>query len=383
MAHHLRFFISKKDSLVIGLVFSFNSLLFGNWVTRIPSIKDALGLSEAELGLALVGAPVGALIIMPFSGWLIARFSVGKTVWVSSVILSISLVLLALADTFWALTLALFFFGFNNSVMDISMNAAAAVTERNLKRPIMSTCHGMWSVGAMVGSGIGSLLVGFELSTLAHLAGTAMVMILLLIFFRKHIMSYQETRRVGDKVFAIPNLTLFLLALMGFCIMVSEGGIADWSAVYMKDTLKANAFLTGIAYAGFSLLMAIGRMMGDAIIPRFGKQRVVMWGGFLAAFGLAFALLFGTPVMAIIGFSIAGFGYSCVVPVLFMSAANEPGYSSGTGIAAVTTVGYAGFLAGPPLIGFLAEAYGLSIGLSFIVLCSLLVSFLSFTVKFK
>lgn len=267
--------------------------------------------------------------------------------------------------------------------MDISMNAAAAVTERNLKRPIMSTCHGMWSIGAMVGSGIGSLLVGFELSTLAHLAGTSMVMILLLIFFRKHIMGYQETRRIGDKVFAIPNLTLFLLALMGFCIMASEGGIADWSAVYMSDTLKANAFLTGIAYAGFSLLMAIGRMMGDAIIPRFGKQKVVMWGGFLAAFGLAFALLFGTPVMAIIGFSIAGFGYSCVVPVLFMSAANEPGYSSGTGIAAVTTVGYAGFLAGPPLIGFLAEAYGLSIGLSFIVLCSLLVSFLSFTVKFK
>lgn len=352
-------------------------------MTRIPSIKDALSLSESELGLALLGAPVGALFIMPFSGWLIARFDLGKTVWFSAFVLALSLALLSLANSFWSLTLALVFYGFNNSVMDISMNAAAAVTERNVKRPIMSTCHGMWSTGAMIGSGIGSLLVGFGLSTFAHLVGTSVCIILLLVLFRKHIFRYQEVRKAGDKVFAIPNLTLLLLALMGFCIMVSEGGIADWSAVYMRDTLQANAFLTGIAYAGFSLLMAIGRMFGDALIPRFGKQYMVLWGGLLSTVGLSLALVLGTPIMAIIGFSIAGLGYSCIVPVLFMSAANEPGYSSGTGIAAVTTVGYAGFLAGPPFIGFLAEAYGLSIGLGFIVLCSLLVSLLSFTVKFK
>lgn len=383
MVQHLKLFVHQKTSLVIGLVFSLNSLIFGNWVTRIPTIKEALSLSELELGLALLGAPVGALLIMPFSGWLIARFSLGKTVWYSALLLSVSLTLLALADTFWSLTVALFVYGFNNSVMDISMNAAAASTERSLKNPIMSTCHGMWSIGAMVGSGVGSLLVGFGTSTLVHFGGTTAVVILLLFFFRKPVFKYHEPRKTGEKIFAVPNLTLFLLALMGFCIMVSEGGIADWSAVYMRDTLAANAFLTGIAYAGFSLLMAIGRMMGDAMIPRFGKRNMVMWGGLLASIGLSIALLSANPLVAIVGFSVAGLGYSCVVPVLFIAAANEPGYSSGTGIAAVTTVGYAGFLAGPPLIGFLAEAYGLSMGLGFIVLCSLLVSVLSFTVKFK
>lgn len=383
MAQHLKFFFSKKDSVLIGLVFMFNSLLFGNWVTRIPSIKDAIGLSEAELGLALLGAPVGALCIMPFAGWIIANLRLGKTVWSSALIHSLSLPLLALADSFWALALALVFFGFTNSIMDISMNAAAAATERTLKKNIMSTCHGMWSMGAMIGSGLGSILVGVGVSTLTHLGGVALLIVLFLLFLRSGLMAYHEEKRSGDKVFALPNKTLLLLAGMAFCIMVSEGGIADWSGVYMRDTLQANAYLTGIAYAGFSLLMAIGRLIGDAIIPRFGKKAVVSWGGFLAVAGLGSALLVGFPVFAIIGFSIAGFGYSCIVPVLFITAASEPGYSSGTGIASVTTIGYAGFLVGPPLIGFLAEAYSLSIGLTFIVFCSLIVSLLSLAIKFK
>lgn len=383
MAQHLKFFFSRSESLVVGLVFSFNSLLFGNWVTRIPSVKDAIGLSEAELGLALLGAPVGAICIMPLAGWIIARLNLGKTILISAIIHACTLPLLGLADSFWTLSFSLFFFGLSNSVMDISMNAAAASTERKLKKPIMSTCHGMWSVGAMVGSGAGSILVGLKISTLAHLGGTALIIILLLVVFRNRLLTYHEEKRAGEKLIAIPNWSLLLLAFMAFCIMTSEGGIADWSAIYMRDTLGANAFLTGIAYAGFSLLMAIGRMMGDYLIPRIGKRNAVMWGGLLAAAGLGFSLLSHSPLVAILGFSIAGFGYSCIVPVLFIAASNEPGYSSGTGIAAVTTIGYTGFLVGPPFIGFIAEATSLSIGLGFIVFCSLLVSLLSFKIKFK
>ncbi|MBV6644994.1 MAG: MFS transporter [Cyclobacteriaceae bacterium] len=357
--------------------------MFGNWVTRIPNVKDSLALTEADLGLALLGAPIGALCIMPLAGWIIAQAGLGKTTFWSTLIHAISLLGLAFANSFWLLTGALWFYGLSNSVMDISMNATAAQVERSARRAIMSTCHGMWSIGAVIGSVTGSFFVGGESEVHFHLVLITSIVILIILILAPKIFSYQEAKQIGEKVFAFPRGTLLVLAVMAFCILMSEGAIADWSAVYMKDTLLANPFLTGIAYAGFSFLMALGRFLGDAVIPKFGRGAILKWGGAVSAIGLLIALVFGQPFVAIIGFSITGLGYSCLVPVLFIAAANQPGYTSGTGIAAVTTVGYSGFLIGPPLIGFLAEAYNLSIGLSFVMVCSALVTVLAMVTKFK
>lgn len=383
MATHLKFFFSNRLVVTVGLVFASNSFMFGNWVTRIPDVKDALGLSEAELGLALLGAPIGALFIMPISGWVISKLGLGKTVVLSALVHSLSLPVLSLAGSFWQLVGALCFFGFSNALMDISMNASAAITERNLKKAIMSTCHGMWSFGAMLGSALGSVVVGSSSNTILHLSFAGGFIFIVLLVLMPTLLPIQEPRQAGDKVFALPKGALLLLALMAFCIMISEGGIADWSAVYMRDVIMANPYYVGFAYAGFSLMMAIGRMAGDAIIPRFGKKSVVVFGGLISGIGLTIALLFSQPILVIIGFSITGIGYSCIVPVLFMSAANEPGYASGTGIAAVTTLGYSGFLIGPPFIGFLGEHYGLTIGMTFILFCSLMVSVVAMAVKFR
>lgn len=360
-----------------------NSFLFGTWVTRIPDIKEALGLTDAELGLALLGAPIGALSIMTFAGWIISKLAVGKTTVLSSFLHISSIPLLGLANSFWTLALALFFFGFSNAIMDISMNASSAFAERSLKKAIMATCHGMWSFGAMLGAGLGSVIVGYTYNTLLHLILVTLVVLFAMIGLSKTLWSIREQRHVEEKVFALPSGTLLWLAIMAFCILISEGGIADWSAIYMRDAIGANAYYVGFAYAGFSLLMALGRMTGDAIIPKIGKKPIVIYGGLIAAFGLAIALIFSEPMIVIIGFSIAGIGYSCIVPVLFISAANQPGYTSGTGIAAVTTFGYSGFLVGPPFIGFLSEEFGLTIGMTFILFCSLLVSLLAMRIKFK
>lgn len=384
MAVHLKFFFTKRESLFIGLVFTCNSLLFGNWVTRIPDVKSFIGLSDGELGLALLGAPVGALCIMPLSGWVIARFELGRTMVVSGTVHALSLPLLALADSFYTLALALFFFGFTNALMDISMNASAAAIERGLKRPIMSTCHGMWSLGAMLGAAIGSLVVGMGIPTFLHLGLVSVGVLVVLLLLSPSLLKVRESRNLGDKIFALPKGTLLLLAFMAFCILLSEGAIADWSAVYMKDVVMADPYLVGMAYAGFSLLMAIGRMSGDALIPSIGRKALILYGGLLAVAGLSIALFFHHQVgVVIVGFSLTGLGYSCIVPVLFISAANEPGYTSGTGIAAVTTLGYTGFLIGPPLIGLLAEQYDLTIGLFFVLFCSLLVSLLALAMKFR
>ena len=383
MSSHLRFFFSSRDSLHLGLIFTCNSLLFGNWITRIPDIKDAIGLSEGELGLALLGAPIGAMCIMPLSGWIIARFDLGRTLVASGLAHVLALPLLALSDSFWGLVVALFFFGFTNAIMDISMNATAAAIERKHKRAIMSTCHGMWSLGGMAGAALGSVLAGLEISTVIHLALVAAAIFIMILLLSGSLFRIKESRNLGDKVFAWPRGPLLLLAFMAFCILLSEGAIADWSAVYMRDVVVADAYLVGMAYAGFSMLMAIGRLTGDSIIPRLGKKHVVLYGSLLSVIGLFIAMFFEAQMLVIIGFSITGLGYSCIVPVLFISGANQPGYTAGTGIAAVTTLGYAGFLVGPPLIGILAEEYGLTMGMWFVLFCSLMVSVLSITTKFR
>ena len=383
MAQHLKYYFTHKLSLFIGLVFTCNSLLFGSWITRIPDVKDSLGLSEAELGLALLGAPIGALMIMPISGWIIARLQMGRTVIFGSILHAASLPLLVVADSFWMLVGALVIFGYTNAIMDISMNAASAVIERKLKKPIMSTCHGMWSIGAMIGAGVGSLFVGYETAPLTHLTLVVAAIVVILITVSGALFGIRETRNLGDKVFAFPKGVLLLLAFLAFCILIGEGAIADWSAVYMKEVIQSDPFLTGIAYSGFALLMTVGRLSGDALIPKFGKQKLLFFGSLIASIGLAMAIIFQQQYVVIAGFSLAGLGFSCLVPVLFISAANVPGYTSGTGIAAVTTVGYAGFLVGPPFIGLLAEYYSLTVGLCFVLFSILLVSVLSLKIKFN
>lgn len=346
-------------------------------------MKAALSLSQADLGLALLGAPIGALCIMPVAGWVIARFGLGKVILTSSLLHIVGAFLPAFAWSFWSLGFMLFIFGFTNSLMDIPMNSGAAQAERQLQRPIMSTCHGMWSAGAVVGSVFGSLMVGNGVLPTHHLLLTSGIALLLFLFSAPVVSRFNEVKQATDKLFALPRGPLLILAFMAFCILLSEGAIADWSAVYMKEELQSNDYLTGIAYAGFSLLMALGRLTGDGLIPRYGRRRILIGGGFLSVFGLFLALAFHSPYLAILGLSITGLGYSCIVPILFISAANQPGYTPGTGIAAVTTLGYTGFLIGPPIIGLLAEAFSLSIGLAFVAFCSALVSVLALVTRFR
>ena len=380
---HLIFFFGNKEIRSIGLIFFINSFLFGNWVTRIPDVKLAIGLSEAELGFTLLGAPIGALSIMPIAGWINHRLSLGRSIVFGSILHILAPFVLSFAASFWGLALGMVFFGLTNSWMDIAMNSGAAITEKKVERPVMSTCHGMWSLGAMVGAASGSLVLFFHVDVFTHLLTVTIVGLLLLVFLVQSIFNIREELTQGSKVFSLPNLRLLLLAVIGFCILLSEGAIADWSALYMQEDLNSPVVLVGLAYASYSFLMAIGRFSGDALIPMFGKRKVVFVGGILAAISLGLTLLMGNPYFSLIGFGLTGVGFSCVVPAIFSSAANEPGFSAGAGIASVTVISYSGFLIGPPLIGFLAESHGLTQALGLVVFLSLLVSLIAFLIKFK
>jgi MFS family permease len=373
MWQNLRLYFSHRPTASVGIAFIMMSLGFGTWITRIPDIKSHTGLSEGELGIALLGMPIGAILIMGFMGPLIHRFGVGGVTWASSSVYALALILPALATGLASLTVSLVLVGISAGAMDVAMNAAAAAMERQRKRLVMSTSHALFSFGGMIGAGTGSVVAGLGISTLIHFLGISVILLGLTLIVKGTWLAIEDNKE-GSHRWSWPGRSLLLLAFAGLCVLLSEGAIADWSAIYIRETLGGSTFLGGLGFAGFSLTMAVGRFYGDLLIPKIGAASMVRWGGLLASFSLGTALLVAMPGMAIFGFTLAGLGLSCIVPIVFSAAASIPGVSPGTGIASVSSVGYLGFMAGPPAIGFVAEEFGLSYGLSLVVVICLLIA---------
>jgi MFS family permease len=375
MLHVLRPITSHSASLSISLIFAINGLVFANWFARIPEVQNQLNLSEGELGLALLGAPLGALLIMPAMGWLIARYGAGRITLMSTIGCCLAITAPVLAWNLWSLGLGLLLLGVCNGAMDIAMNAEATVIENHRRTPILSTCHALFSLGGMVGAGTGSMITALGISPQLHLVAISLATTGLALLRRHTLLKGSITKNSGP-VFAIPSKPLIGLAVMAFCIMLGEGAIADWSAVYLRNTLNAAPVLTGVGFASFSLGMTLGRLYGDRLSEHFGSKTVVWLGTLLAAGGLSLGLLLTHPYAGILGFGCVGLGYAGIVPILFRAAAHLPGMAAGTNIAAVASAGYTGFLIGPVLIGFAAEAVGLGKALGIVAVLAMLVNVL-------
>ena len=364
---NLNSYFTHAPSRAVGLVFAINSFMFGNWAARIPDIKERLELSEAQLGIALLGLSVGAMISMPFMGWLLSKRGAGHLSYLFVILYCIAMVPPVMANSLVWLTFFLVLVGLTNGATDIAMNAAAAAIEKKHKVSIMSTSHGMWSMGSMVGAGVAGYIAQKEINQPLHMVIASGLMVLLAISLIRTLSVIRDDHS-SDKSFVLPKGPIIGLALITFCILIAEGAIADWSAVFIKNVTLGNKMQAGLGYAGFSMAMTLGRFFGDSIIPKYGKGKILKVCGTIATFGLALTVLISSPVSAILGFTIAGFGFSLMIPVLFSAAATVKGIAPGTGIAMVATLGYAGFLIGPPAIGFIAEKANLNYGLGFIVI---------------
>lgn len=353
-------------------MFAINALLFAFWITRIPEVKNALLLSDGRLGLALFFMPVGALLAMLTVSALIQRFGAGQiTLWTSGLYIA-AILLPLLAVNFWTLALGLFLVGISTGAMDIAMNAVASILEKERKTDIMSTCHGFFSLGGMLGAGIGSTLIAFEVnSVLQMLAGMGIATAVLVLFVRPTIGYIQEDEAEGGSHFVLPGRALIGLAIVAFCSMQGEGGVADWSAVYMEQIVAADPFMWGLAFTGFALAMTIVRFAGDSIVARFGPRQVILSASLVVVIGLSM-IMPAYPWLSIAGFTVSGFGYALLVPVVFSEAGRQPGVNPSRGIAAVATIGYFGFLVGPVLIGGIAEVLGLKTGFIYLIVFTLL-----------
>lgn len=351
---------------------------FSAWAVRIPDVKDELGLDEAALGLALLGMAAGAIVAMTASGWFIARFGSRRVTVVAGLLVCATMALPPLAPSAAMLFAALFVFGAAYGTMDVAMNAQAVLVEERHGQPIMSSFHAMYSSGALVGSFLAGLIAGRGVAPEPHLLGTGVVLAVVAGLAAPRLVPAAAEGAADGPAFALPTGPLAGIGVVAFCVLLAEGAIADWGAVYLRDVLDAGATVGGWGFTAFSLTMAAGRFAGDGLTQRLGPVRVIRWGGVLVAVGLALALLVGSPPVALVGFACVGAGLAAAFPIALSAAGRTPGVPSGTAIAAVATAGYAGFLVGPPAIGLVSHAFGgLQAGLGVVLLLGVAIALLA------
>jgi MFS family permease len=366
----------QKYRLGVSSMFLVHGLVVATWLSRIPAIQAKLALSPARLGSVLLASTVGAMIAMPLTGWLVHHTGSRVMTMVGTTLFCASLPLMSLAPTTWWLAAALFAYGAAAGCMDVAMNAQAVMVEHLRGRPVMSSFHGLFSLGAMGGALIGGLAARTGQGPYVHFTVSAIALGLLAVASFPLLMPDPQHQGDGHLGFRFTR-RLAALGLMGFCILLGEGAMADWSAVYLRSSLGTGPGLAAVGYAIFSGGMTIGRFVGDHLTGRLGRVPLVRKGALLASAGLSFALIGGTTWSALIGFAAAGLGFAAIVPLIFAAAGKTPGMTPSAGIASVTTAGWLGFLTGPPLIGFTAEWTSLRTALAVVAALSLVGAWLA------
>jgi len=350
-----------RNRVAISAVFFLNGFGLASWFIHIPSVKEQLGLNEQQLGLALLGTGLGSLVTMWLSGWLMGRFGSRRVLTLATLCFALSLVFPVWAPNFLLLTASLGFLGGCNGLMDVCMNNQAAHFEALAGRPVMSSFHAIWSLGGWCGSLLGSLfLLNQQLATW-HLVFLCLVIIG---WMARLAPSLLRTTSEQGPIFALPTREIVIFALLCLIAMLSEGAVADWAGVHLRDDLGTPYALSGLGFNAFSICMAGGRFVGDRVVLRIGRERTVTAGALVGASGLFVAALASTPVLSVIGFGLAGLGMSNIVPVLFSLAALRIPGAIERATSSVFATGYLGFLIGPPLVGMFAQRFTLPVALA-------------------
>ncbi len=354
------------DRTKIAIVFFVHGLMLATWAPHIPYVRDEFGLSEGALGILLLFLAAGAVAAMLLTGAIASRVGADVVTRWTTLAMAGTLLLPLAAPSPLTLAISLATFGAALGSMDVAMNAVAAEIETSLGRPVMSSFHGMFSVGALTGSLLAAALLRSGIEPFHQAVAVAATVAVTTWPILKRLPQSVTTSSEGPAI-NFPKGRLLVLGIIAFAVMLAEGSALDWSATYLTSDLGATAAVAALAYGAFSVTMAIGRFTGDALNRRVGRIRLVQAGAALATIGLGLGLLLATPLSVIIGFAVMGAGLANIIPVIFTTSA-EQGTTPAEGISATATLGYLGFLAGPPLIGAIAELTNLTIGLTTVVI---------------
>jgi MFS family permease len=357
-------------------------LCFATWASRIPDIKTALHLSEGELGTILFALPLGQLAIMPFSGKLVTRFGSHRILIISLLFYAFSLTNLGLAIQAWQLSAGLFVFGVFGNLANIAVNTQGVYTEVLFKKTIMSSFHGMWSFAGFTGALVGLGMLTLELTPYDHfLVIAAIVLVMIALNFKFLIRAKEKIKNKKKKLFTKPDSALIWLGVIGFCGMASEGVMFDWSGVYFKDVIKAPGALVILGYTSFMIMMAGGRFFGDGLILKFGRKKVMQISGLMISTGLFTSVFFPYIIPCTIAFMLVGLGVSTIVPTIYSVAGKNPTVPPGEALTIVSSVSFLGFLMGPPVIGYVAELFGLRFSFAFIGIFGILIALMVSRIK--
>jgi len=342
----------------VGLVFFLAGLTFASWASRIAGIQQKLNLSDAALGGILFTLPVGLMLSLPFSGWVITRIGSRKLLLFALPLYAAALFGLGLTQTTLQLIAVLFCFGFTSNAVNISINTQAVATEKLYGKPILASFHGLWSLAGFAGAAIGTLMIGKGIDPSVHFGLIFVVVVVGVAIAARYLQDDAGTVQSGP-VFVMPDASLVKLGAVAFCSMICEGAMFDWSVVYFKKVIHAENAWMAAGYTAFMATMAAGRFVADWFSGKFGLKRTLQVSGSLTASGLMIAVLFPYLIPALAGFLLVGAGVSSVVPLVYSAAGRSATMSPGVALAAVSTIGFAGFLIGPPMIGFIAGAFSL------------------------
>lgn len=372
---------SPYSRIAISSYFYMLGFIFSSWASRIPQVKDKFQLNEAELGAVLFMLPLGALAALPFSGWLVHKLSSKWMSIVTALVYTVLLYLIATATTIFSLSVVLFGFGLMGNFGNISMNTQGISIQHQINKPILSSLHAMWSIGAFSAAAVSGWTMRMGYSTSIHFLIVSLMAAFIIIVGSFHLIPDEGLGDETSKVFVLPNRKMVLLGIICFCVAMSEGAMADWSSLYYRQIIHQLNTISTTGYTAFAMCMAAGRLAGDRLVQSFKHATVLKANGILILTGMTLSLSFDYPMTVMIGFALVGFGVSSVIPIVYMLAAKSKDMAPSAALAAVSSVGFTGFLVGPPLIGFIAHEIGLRMALIIVALLGAMIFLLSKKVK--
>ncbi|MBX0291485.1 MFS transporter [Hymenobacter sp. HSC-4F20] len=349
----------RQARWAITLFFFVSGFGYATWASRIPVIQQQLHLSEAELGGVLFALPAGLMLTLPVTGRLLQRFSSRQVMLVGAILYNLALALLGFVGHTWQLVAVLFCFGSSRNLLNISMNAQSVGVQARYDTSIIATFHGVWSVAGFAAAAVGTLLIGQRVPTGIHFVTVAAVLTGVALYNYRHSLVLPPAPEAKRSGFSWPDKALLKFGLIAFASMACEGTMYDWSAIYFQKAVLVPKETATLGFTIYMVAMTAGRFSGDPLANRFGVKPLLHYSGLLMLTGLLLAALLPVPLAAGLGFALVGLGVSCVIPMVFGMAGRSAALSSGSAIAAVSTVGYVGFLLVPPVVGFIAESAGL------------------------
>jgi len=380
-----RLLLLDRRYFPVAQLFLSLSLMFGTWIVYLPSITQKLGMNEGQLGIALFGAAVGSLISIWIGNKLVRRIGEGRLSLLNVLSMTFFIFSYFLAQSFVQLTALMFLFGLTSGMLQIGLNTVVSTIERRDQIAIMSSCHAWFSLGGLVAAGFGTLLMLALKNPLLHIGIAAAMVIVLQLFSYSNYISLNTSVDTNKTVKQQQNLKspqLWALAIVAVTAMVSEGAIADWSGLYLRDVTHASNAQLGLGYAGFSLAMTLGRFSGDYFSDRLGPWQILLNGFLISVIGLLFVFV-GSTLASLFGFAMVGAGFSILVPEAYRLATKVDGVSPASGIAFMAGSAYLGFLGGPVLIGSIAKHAGLKIGFVFVLFLVIMGLASAFLLKLK